>query len=124
MAWEARSGFLRKSRGVGWRGKKAHEGIPSVFSLEQASKPLTGAVSLGSHLLSLLQGDVIAQGLQAPHRRVALAGRIERLKEVGSQVVVVLVGAQQMIDNHQQAMGDRHDGPLLPDATNQSMVLS
>src|SRR6266571_1903132 len=101
MAWEARSGFLRKSRGVGWWGNKAHESSPSVSSLEQASGHLTSAASLGSHLLSLFQGDVVAQGLQTPHRGVALAGRIEGLKEVGSQVVVVLVGAQQVIDNHQ-----------------------
>src|SRR5437016_4178147 len=123
MAWGARWGFLRKSRGKGWRGKKAHESLPSVFSLEQTSREITSACSLGSHLLLFFQGHFVAQCLQTPYRRVALAAGIQRLKEVRPQIMVVLVAAQQLIDDHQQAVRDGDHGTLGPPAASQPMVL-
>ena len=79
---------------------------------------------LVSFLLGVFQRDVIAQGLQATYRPVTLPCAIQGLEVVRTQVVVVLVSAQQVIDDHQDTVTDRHNGTLFADAVCQAMVLS
>ena len=42
---------------------------------------------------------------------------IELLKEMRTQILVLLLVAQQMIDDDQQAVTDRHNGALFANAT-------
>jgi hypothetical protein len=54
--------FLRKSRVGGGRGNKAHEASPARPSWEQGSAIADG-LSLGPHLRTLFQSDLVAQSL-------------------------------------------------------------
>jgi hypothetical protein len=68
-------------------------------------------------LLKFFQTDLIAQRLQATHGGVALVGGVQGVEGVRTQIVVVLVGTQQLVDDHEQTVTDRHDGTLFPNAT-------
>src|SRR5579872_1828973 len=57
------------------------------------------------------------------HRAIALAGAIELLKKVRPQIVVLLLVAQEMIDDDQQTVTDGDDGAFLADATSQAVIL-
>jgi hypothetical protein len=47
---------------------------------------------------------------------LALASGIEGLKEMGTQIVVILAGSQYVVDDGEQAVTDRDHRPLLANA--------
>src|SRR5438067_1827594 len=104
------------------RGKRAQGSRPEGGPWEQASS-IGSSDELSTHLRSLFKRDLVAQSLQAAHRRVALAGGVQRLKEVGTQIVVVLLITQQVVDDDEQAVTHRDNGPLGPNAAGQAVIL-
>src|SRR6266516_1395951 len=111
-----------KIRGKGDNGKRAHPPSPEQERWEHSPQS-NWSRRLGRHLLLLFQDDLITQRLQAAHSCVALAGGIKGLKEVWTQIVVVLASAQQVVDDREHAVTNSDDGALGPDAAGQAMVL-
>ena len=74
-------------------------------------------------LFAFFQAHLIPQRLQAPHGPVALAHGIQGVEVVRPQILVVLVGAQHLVDDHQQAMADRDQRPHLAQTPHQTMEL-
>ncbi len=120
MAWDARSGLklfitlnihlqldcrnglgcpfgIPVKMGVGGkRGKKAHGSKPSRRSV-RAREQYGQTSELATHLRSFFQRDRVAQGFQAAHRRGAQSLFIQLLKEMRTQVLVLLLVTQEMI---------------------------
>ncbi len=110
-------------------GKEAKDNRKEALKtfLESKQAPLQEPSSqLGALLLwrGRLQRDRIAQGLKLTHSTGAHPVLIQRLKVARAEIAVLLFVTQQMVDDHQHAMRDRHDGFGFANAAGQTVILS
>src|SRR6266487_1334644 len=70
------------------------------------------------------QGHRVAESLQLSNRTMRKSCTIPLLKIIRSQIVVGLLGGEDMIDNDQKTMGHSHGRLLLAQPTCQTVILS
>src|SRR5437588_346187 len=107
MAWEARSGFLRKCGAWGEKRQKATGKVALKTFLESKQALLQEQThQLGALLLwrCCLQRDRIAQGLELTNSTRAHPFLIQRLKVGRAEIAVFLLVTQQVVDDHEHTM--------------------